>query len=256
MLDRITPLVITFNEAPNIARTLAKLGWAKRIVVVDSGSTDGTLDILARHAKVEVHARAFDSFAAQCNFGLSQVAGDWVLSLDADYELSDALVAEIAALRPAPEVAGYASRFVYRVHGRPLRGTLYPPRTVLYRRDRAQYRDEGHGHRVAIDGEVRPLSGVIYHDDRKPLSRWIESQRRYAEAEAQYLLAREPRSLRWSDRIRRLAWPAPLLVPAYVLLAKGCLFDGWPGWFYGLQRLLAECMIALEIIDRRLARPK
>jgi hypothetical protein len=49
-----------------------------------------------------------------------------------------------------------------------------------------------------------------------------------------------------------LAWPAPVAVFFYVLLLRRCLFDGWPGWFYALQRLLAECLIALELIDRRL----
>lgn len=252
MLDSITPLLLTFNEAPNIARTLAKLAWAKRIIVVDSGSTDATLEILAQHPQVEVHSRAFDSFANQCNFGLAQIASEWVLSLDADYELSDALVAEIRALQPAAGVAGYSARFVYRVHGRALRATLYPPRTVLYRRSAACYRDEGHGHRVGVDGAVRSLRSVIYHDDRKSLARWFQSQRRYAEQEALYLLSREPAGLGITDRLRRLAWPLPLLVLPYVLLVKGCAFDGWPGWFYGLQRLVAECMIALEIIDRRL----
>ena len=57
-----------------------------------------------------------------------------------------------------------------------------------------------------------------------------------------------------SDRLRRMAWPAPIVVFFYVLVVKGCLLDGWPGWFYTLQRVLAECMIALELIDRRLRR--
>lgn len=254
MLASITPLVITFNEAPNIERTLARLLWARRIVVVDSGSTDATLAILARHPQVEVHTRPFDTFANQCNFGLTQIASEWVLSLDADYELSDALVGELQALRPDAGVAGYSARFVYRVHGRALRGTLYPPRTVLYRRAAARYHDEGHGHRVCVDGAVGALRGVIYHDDRKPLARWFRSQQRYAEREAEHLLACAPAGLGLTDRLRRLAFPAPLLVLPYVLLVKGCLFDGWPGWLYGLQRLIAECMIALEILDRRLAR--
>ena len=51
-----------------------------------------------------------------------------------------------------------------------------------------------------------------------------------------------------------MAWPAPIVVFFYVLVVKGCLFDGWPGWFYTLQRVLAECMIALELIDRRISR--
>jgi glycosyltransferase involved in cell wall biosynthesis len=252
--DEITPLLITYNEAANIGRTLDKLRWAKRIVVIDSGSTDESLAIMKTCAQVEVIEHAFVDFASQCNFGLNQITTRWVLSLDADYQLSDTLIEELASLQPSDGVFGYRARFVYRVHGHPLRGTLYPPRTVLYRKDRGQYRQEGHGHRVSGTGQVLPLRGVIYHDDRKPLARWAESQRRYAREEAEYLLAREPRSLGRTDRLRRMGWPAPLGVLPYTLLLKGCLFDGWPGWYYGFQRLAAETLIALEINDRRLRR--
>jgi len=55
-----------------------------------------------------------------------------------------------------------------------------------------------------------------------------------------------------ADRIRLAAWPAPIVAFMYVLILKGCLLDGWPGWYYALQRLVAETMIALELLDRRL----
>jgi glycosyltransferase involved in cell wall biosynthesis len=250
--DHITPLIITYNEAPNIARTIGKLLWAKRIVVIDSGSTDATLDLLRGFPQVDVIGHPFSDFASQCNFGLSQVDTPWVLSLDADYELSDALVEELAGLRAPDGVAGYRARFVYRIYGRALRGTLYPARILLYRKDTARYGNEGHGHRVAIDGEVAPLAGVIYHDDRKPLARWFDSQQRYAQVEARYLIETPTAKLKRSDRIRRLGWLAPIGVLFYALFVKGCILDGWPGWYYALQRLLAETLIALEVLERRL----
>jgi glycosyltransferase involved in cell wall biosynthesis len=256
LLNDITPLIITYNEAPNVRRTLDKLVWAQRIVVVDSGSTDETIDILRSYSRVEVFHHAFIDFATQCNFGLSQVTTTWVLSLDADYELSDRLVAEIQSLSPVETTAGYRAKFIYRICGRPLRGTLYPARTVLYRKDKAIYRSEGHGHRVSVRGAILTLSAPIYHDDRKPLARWLASQQRYAYQEAEHLLTSTRTSLGNADQIRLAAWPAPLAVFVYTLFFKGCLFDGWPGWFYVLQRVLAETLIALEIIDRRLTRDK
>jgi len=251
LLAEITPLIITYDEAPNIRRTLDKLAWARRIVVIDSGSTDGTVEMLQCYPQVEVIGHPFTDFASQCNYGLTQIATSWVLSLDADYELSDALLRELESLQPADNIAGYRARFVYRVHGRPLRATLYPPRTVLYRKSRAVYRKEGHGHRVMVDGEILPFDGVIYHDDRKPLARWFASQQRYARDEADYLLGLRPPPTR-ADRLRLMAWPAPLAVFFYTLLIKGCVLDGWPGWYYVLQRVVAEILLALEITDRRL----
>jgi glycosyltransferase involved in cell wall biosynthesis len=251
LLDDITPLLITYDEIRNIERTLAALAWARRIVVVDSGSTDGTLEVLGRDPRIEVHHRRFDDFAAQCNFGLTKVASEWVLSLDADYQLSDGLVTELRALQPAEGQCGYRARFVYRIHGRPLSGSLYPPRTVLYRARKGRYENEGHGHRVRIDGWVSDLGGVIYHDDRKPLARWFESQLGYAAREAEHLLASPRDRLSRAERIRLMGWPAPLLVFLYVLFAKRAVFDGWAGWFYACQRLLAELLLALELLDRR-----
>jgi glycosyltransferase involved in cell wall biosynthesis len=253
--ESVTPLLITFDEIQNIGRALAKLDWARRIVVIDSGSTDGTLEVLTKDARIEVVHRPFDSFAEQCNFGLAQIRTDWVLSLDADYELSDAFVAELAELAPAPGDAGYRASFVYRIHGRPLRGTLYPPRTVLYRVAGARYENEGHGHRIRLAGHVSNLKGVIHHDDRKPLSRWLSSQLKYAAREATHLLETPRERLGRVDRIRLMGWPAPILVLAYVLFARGAILDGKTGWFYAFQRLLAEVLLALELLDRRLSAP-
>src|SRR5262245_21329598 len=252
MIDDITPIVITYNEEANIARTLDRLIWARRVVVIDTGSTDGTLDIIRSYPRAEVVHRPFDDFASQCNFGVAQVTTSWVLSLDADYELSDELVTELHCLHPDAATVGYQARFIYRVFGRPLRGTLYPPRTVLYRKDKARYQNEGHGHRVRVAGNVVPLAGVIFHDDRKSLARWYAAQQRYAREEADHLLASDRKVLGRADRIRLAAWPAPIAVFMYALILKGCLLDGWPGWYYALQRLVAETMLALELLDRRL----
>ena len=254
MLKEITPLIITYDEAANIARTLDRLLWAGRIVVVDSGSTDRTAEIVRSYPQAELIHRPFDDFASQCNFGIAQVNTPWILSLDADYELSEELINELAKMHPDATTTGYRARFVYRIYGRPLRGSLYPPRIVLYKKDNATYRNEGHGHRVVVRGKIVPLSGVIFHDDRKPLGRWLASQQRYAGVEAEHLLASERKALCQADRVRLAAWPAPLAAFIYALIFKGCMFDGWRGWYYALQRLLAETLIALEIIDRRLRR--
>src|SRR5580692_2242165 len=100
MLDHITPVILTHNEAPNIARTLSHLRWAADVVVVDSGSTDGTLDILAQWPKVRVFSRAFDSHAGQWRYAVSQtgILTPWILRLDADYQVTDELVEEMRGL--------------------------------------------------------------------------------------------------------------------------------------------------------------
>jgi glycosyltransferase involved in cell wall biosynthesis len=248
----ITAMILTYNEEPNIARTLDAVAWLKDVLIVDSGSTDATLDIIARYPNARVVTRKFDSFAEQCNFGLAQVRTPWVLSMDADYELTPEVTSEIQTIVPVDAISGYRAGFIYRMYGGPLRATLYPRRIVLYRPQCGRYRNEGHGHRVVLVGEVRDLVGKIWHDDRKPFARWLASQQVYARREAEYLLTTPRVELRRTDRIRMMGWPAPILVFFYTLFWKRCILDGWPGWLYVLQRTLAEILIAVELVDRKL----
>jgi glycosyltransferase involved in cell wall biosynthesis len=253
-VDEIVVLILTFNEAANIGRTLHALRAFPEIVVLDSGSSDETAKIVGKHSNSRLVQRAFDTHANQWNYGLTGcgLARPWVLALDADYLLPESLVEELARLTPRAGVAGYRTRFRYCVMGRPLSATLYPPVVTLFRRQQAHFIQVGHTQRVVIEGMVAELRGRIDHDDRKSLSRWFSSQKNYAVLEAQHLLAMPRSGLPWSDRIRKMAWPAPLLVFVYTLVVKRCVFDGWAGWFYVMQRTLAEILIALELAERRL----
>jgi glycosyltransferase involved in cell wall biosynthesis len=263
-LAEITPLILTFNEKENIACTLEPLSWAREVVIVDSGSSDGTLDIArSHHPNVRIVSRPFDSFASQCNFGLTQITTEWVLSLDADYVLTSELVAEIQKLDPPSDVAGYAAEFRYCIGGKPLRSTVYPPRTVLYRKERARYRDEGHGHRVVVEGRIEKLSGKIDHDDRKPLIRWFREQKRYAKIEAKHLLriarskekgAGSAEELSFQDKLRlKIFFAAPAMF-FYLLFIRGLILDGWRGCVYTFQRTLAELLLSVRLIAEMLKR--
>jgi glycosyltransferase involved in cell wall biosynthesis len=253
MLAQITPVLLTYNEADNIGRTLARLTWAKDIVIVDSGSTDETLAIASKVPQARIVYRSFDTHAKQWRFAVEEtdIRTAWIFRLDADYEVSEELVAELATLHPDEPLSAYRVAFDYAVFSRKLSGSLYPANTVLLRRGKFSVSDSGHTEKWTVDGPIRDLRARIVHDDRKPLTRWLNSQQRYASLEAEYLLRSDAKSLSRSDRIRRMGWLAPCFVFFYVLLVKGCLFDGWPGWYYALQRLLAETMIALEVLDRR-----
>jgi len=251
----LTALILTGNEEANIARTLEALTWVPRILVVDSGSTDATLAILARHPSVEVMQRPFDSFADQCNFGLRHIRSEWVLSLDADYLVTLKLAEEIsrALLDPrSAATAGFAIPFHYCIAGRPVRGTLLPPRICLYRVSRGCYHNDGHGHRVTIDGPVGQLRCPIRHDDRKPLQRWLDSQQRYMAIEADKLEGTPTDRLSRADRLRKHTPLAPLAALLFCLIWKRGLLDGWHGWAYALQRMYAELLLSLLLMERRL----
>jgi glycosyltransferase involved in cell wall biosynthesis len=246
----ITPLLICCDEIANIERTLGALRWAERVVVIDSGSRDGTLEAIARVCPgAEVLHRRFDSFARQCNFGLRQIRTPWVLSLDADYVLSRTFLQALARFDPEAAEAGWRIPLTYCIAGKPVRGSMLPPRICLYRAERANYEDDGHGHRVHIDGPVRNFPGEILHDDRKPLDRWLASQQRYLRQELNKLRSTPPQELSRFDQWRRRRWLMPLLVLPYCLVLRGGLLDGWRGWYYAFQRLYAELLLSLMLME-------
>jgi len=251
MLEEITPLILTFNEAPNISRTLGRLTWAKEIVVIDSYSTDETLKILQIYPQVQIFQREFDSFASQCNYGMGKIQSEWVLSLDADYILSEELINEIRTLPEDRLVNSYLVRFRYCVFGKPIRGTLYPSRKVLYRKDKAFYKTDGHAHRVCLEGSSSLLSSYIYHDDRKSLSRWLWAQDRYMIIESKKLLDMPIGELSFSDRIRRQKIIAPFFVLIYCLIINRGILDGWAGLYYAFQRMLAETLLSIHLIENQ-----
>jgi glycosyltransferase involved in cell wall biosynthesis len=247
----ITPVILTYNEAPNIARCLQSLTWAQRIVVVDTGSTDETLTILNRFSQVEVFHRAFDDHSQQWNFGVAQVLTPWVLAFDADYIASDELIAELSSMQASSSYVAYFAKFHYHILGKRLRASLYPPRAVLFHQAHAVYEQDGHTQQLRIEGSSGFLKHAVIHDDRKPLSRWVVSQDRYAELEAQKLLTTPTHELRVQDRLRRTGWAAIPATLLYTLLVKGTIFDGWRGWYYALQRCFAEVLLALRLLEAR-----
>lgn len=251
MLNKITPLILTYNEAPNIGRALERLGWAQDIVVVDSFSDDETLEIASSFPNVRIFQREFDCHRNQWEFGLREtgITTAWVLALDADYVITNEALAELQTLRPNEATAGYRARFAYRVHGRRLHSGIYPPVTVLYRRAAAAYVQDGHTQRVVIDGRVEDLRASLEHDDRKSLRRWLNSQARYAELEGERINKHE--ALDFKDRLRLCLVVVPPAIFFYCLVIRGGIFDGWPGLYYAFQRALAEFMLSLYLIDSR-----
>lgn len=242
-------MLICKDEQANIGRVLERLTWAQRVLLIDSGSTDETLGIAQSFGNVEILVRSFDSFAGQCNFGLSNVTSDWILSLDSDYVLTSKFIADLSHFDPPDEIWGYRVTLRYCVYGRPLRGTLLPPRVCLYRRANAEYEDDGHSHHIKVAGPVVSYGAEILHDDRKPLGRWLEAQRRYQYRDATMLLSKPITSLKRLDRLRRTTLWMPILALPYCLIVKQGLLDGWRGWFYAFQRVYAELQLSLILMD-------
>ena len=251
MLDHITPVLLTYNEAPNIARTLSHLGWARDIVVVDSGSTDDTLAILATWPNVRIFSRPFDTHAGQWRYAVTEtaIATPWILRLDADYQLTDGLVEEMSRLDPEAQVDAYTIAFDYAIFSQKLRSSFYPPNTVLLRQGQFKIRDNGHTESWTVDGPVKMLQARVVHDDWKSVQSWVNAQGRYMSRELTEIPAAN-RGLR--DRLRLMPPLMPIAVFLYCLFGKGLILDGRSGLFYALQRLVAEAILSLMVLEKAL----
>ncbi len=124
-----------------------------------------------------------------------------------------------------------------------------PPRQVLFCKNKAIYIDDGHTQLLQVNGKSANLKNYIYHDDRKSLSRWLQSQDRYLLIEAKKLLTTPAKQLSFGDRLRKQKVIAPIVILFYCLILKGGIFDGWAGWYYAWQRTLAEILLAIRLIE-------
>lgn len=268
----VAVVVLTRNEADNLPRCLASVSWADDVLVLDSGSTDATVDI-ARAAGARVHERAFDSFGAQRNHAMEHcgLSSPWVLHLDADEVVPPALRDELLAITRDP-AARDAWRIPARIllEGRWLRHAgLYPSYQVRFgRREVLRFIDHGHGQREALDADrVGTVTAPLdHHNFSKGMNDWFARHLRYARDEALQELAAGQRAPRPVDlvsrdptRRRRALKHASQRLPlrplarfVYVYLLRGGVLDGRAGLRYAT--MLAIYQYFIDCNRRELAR--
>ena len=188
--------IIACNEAHRIARCLQSVAFADQVVVLDSGSTDDTVTI-ARSLGADVEVTPdWPGFGPQKNRALARCRYRWVLSIDADEQVSDALAAEILrVLRAAPAeatVAGYWLRRSSRYCGQVIRHGLWGNDRVLrlFERQRGRFTDARVHESLVCDGETRVLEGILVHDSVDSPEDARSKARRYAFLGAEALRAR------------------------------------------------------------------
>lgn len=233
-LPRLSACIIAFNEADRIGDCLASLAFCDEIVVVDSYSSDATVAI-AQAAGARVLQRAFDGFRSQKQYAVEQASHDWVLCLDADERVGDALRASIesARARGFADAAGYRFARLSEYFGRFLRhGNAYPDRVLrLFDRRRGGWRGKREIHEAAsVDGAVATLPGDLIHYPYRSLEQQLAKTERYARMMAEHEHARGKRA----TLAKLVLAPAWRFWRGYVLRAG--FLDGWHGLVYAYVR--------------------
>ena len=237
-LATITVALITKNEAANLRALLPQLDWADQVVVVDSGSSDDTVEIARSHGcHVTVHA--FDTFARQRNRALDLSRETWVLSLDADERPSGRLVSEMRRAAQQDRHDAYRIPIRSEILGRPVRrGGTQDDRPIRFFR-RATARWNGDVHEVLeIHGRVSAFSGWLDHRTLPTYAAFFDKIDRYTALEAAARV-REGQPPRTQDLL-----VAPAREVFRRLIYKLGLLDGPAGWQFALLSGYSEWILA------------
>ncbi len=261
----ISVIILTHNEETNIARCLDSVSWSDDILIVDSFSDDGTVEIAKRYG-ARVIQRAFEDFSSQRNFASEQgnLKHEWVLHLDADEIVTAELQAELAR-------AMFADKDAYRISSRLIfcgkflrRAGLFPSYQVRFGRKQAlRFKQVGHGQRETLEPRrIGTLKASLLHFNfSKGLCDWVEKHNRYSTAEARQnvygsadidftvldlLSFTTDRRRRAAKKIFRRLPCRPTIRFIYTYLFRGGILDGKAGFTY--CRLIAwyEWLIVLK----------
>jgi glycosyltransferase involved in cell wall biosynthesis len=229
---KISACIITLNEERNLPRCLKSVApLADEILVVDSGSTDATRDIAVKFGAHVVH-QDWLGYVGQKNFALDQARHDWVLSIDADEEISVELAASIARIKAATDADkpgapnGYVFSRIVFYRGRWIRhGDWYPDRLVrLFRRQEGRFSGGRVHEKLELRGEHPILPGHLHHFTYENASDRADRCARYAALWAQSAHEQHRRAYPWSPSFHALARFGKGFV-----LKRGFL-DGAIGW--------------------------
>lgn len=225
---QVSAIIVCFNEEDNIRDCLESLKWVDEIVVVDSFSTDRTVEICRQYTD-RVVQRPWAGYRDQKAFAHSLATKDWVFLLDADERVPPELKEEVQdalAHFGSRYTAFLVPRLVYYLGRWWWRGGWYPDYDIrLFRRDRATWGGKDPHEKILVDGEVRRLKSPLHHFSYRDVSDHLNRINRFTSISARELRAVGKR-WSWGDTLGR---PAVRFVHSY--LWKRGFFEGFPGFF-------------------------
>lgn len=192
----LSVIIITKNEARHIAACLQSVRFASEIIVLDSGSTDGTIEIARQHGAVVHQSSDWPGFGPQKNRALKAATQAWVLSIDADERVTPELKQEIIETLAAPTCMGYFVPRLSELCGQPIRHSGWWPDHVLrlFCREKGRFTEVPVHERVEINGPTAKLNACLLHYPYESLEALIQKMNRYSSDAAQMMFAKGKRA--------------------------------------------------------------
>jgi glycosyltransferase involved in cell wall biosynthesis len=225
-MKNISVAIITKNEEANIRACLESVRWADDIVVVDSGSTDRTLQILGEFP-ARVYTEEWQGFARQKNSAIAKARREWILSLDADERVPEKLQEEIARVlnSDSPADGYFLARKNYFLGRWIRRCGWYPDHNLrLFRKERGRFEEREVHERVTVQGRVAYLREPLEHHTYRTLSDFLQRLDRYSSLGAREM-RREGRPFRHRDLLLRPPWTF-----LQMYLFRGGFLEGYFGF--------------------------
>ena len=195
-MPKLSVIIITKNEAENIRACIESVKWADEIIVVDSGSSDATVEI-CRELGAQVHQHDWPGFGMQKNRALSYASGDWVLSLDADERVTPVLHSEIVAVLNDPgQYAAFRMPRLSSFCGRYMKHSGWHPDYVtrLFRRGSAKFSDDLVHETLVVKGSVGKIAQSLLHETFDNLEELLTKINQYSTAGASMLFEKRKSS--------------------------------------------------------------
>ena len=236
--------ILAKNEQKNIRRCLDALrdsNWD--VIVLDSGSTDDTLDIVREFGFAKLREYLYRDHCTAYNEITTTLGEPYrhVVILDSDMVVSESLRDEVDAVVAAGGFDAIDAKIEMCVHGKPLRhGSLCPPKPFVFASGRPYFQNVGHGERLREGVRLKRVREKLRHDDRKDYAAYLSSQARYSQ---NLVVRRDAGELSGRDKIRVRSPLLVFAVPFVSYFLKGGFLDGKAGAIYALDRLIAEAIM-------------
>jgi len=247
-MTKVSAAIITFNEEIIIEKTLSKLDWCDEIVIIDSGSTDKTIEICKKY-NCNIYHNEFKGFGQQKQIALDKCKNNWVLSIDADEVLSDALREELINTFKSDKIKynGFYLPFATNYLGKTLKfcGLRHEKHLRLINKNHAHFTTPKVHESIIVKGDVSKMKNKVIHYTYRSISHHLSKMNAYTDNAALEYFKKNKKISKFKTIIK---FPVSFV---NVYFIKGGIFDGYQGFMWSLFSAFYTSLKYAKLIEKK-----